>query len=222
MTLQLTRKWFRPAVVVLVVVIGLLALGIMIYAAHIRTSATALIKSAREIRSTADAQREIAAWRSRSGTQFWEESDHLGGDHNYDAHVDNIFLSRLRIVEPTNVTLGVTMNDGKLRSVTLVMFTGRLPSTTSGVWIQEWFDSRAVGDLRVNAKDRPWKATVEFSSVVPEPQREEAFALNTKCFVRPGGCKSAEDVLPAVWKLGAPLSGYLPQRFSALMPKHGG
>jgi hypothetical protein len=97
----------------------------------------------------------------------------------------------------------ITMRDGELRSIILVMFTGREPNTTSGVWVQEWFDSGAVNDFHVNQKDRPWKATVELSSAVPEAEREKAFALNAECFVRPKGCRSAEDILPAVWQLAA-------------------
>jgi hypothetical protein len=109
----------RKPVLVLVKIallgLALLAAGLVVYGMRIRGSATALINSAREIRTTADAEREIAAWRNRSGRQFWEESDHPGGDHNYDAQIENVLLSRFRVVEPTELTVGLTMNGGKTK-----------------------------------------------------------------------------------------------------------
>ncbi len=211
MTYRLTRKQVRAALVVFVVGGVLAAVGIVAYAEHLRSSATALINSARDIRTTADAEREITALGKQFGHQFWQESDHLGGDHNYNAQIENVLLSRLGVVEPTNISLGVTMNDGKLRCITLVMFTGRPPRTPSGVRIQEWFNSDSVSNFHVSAKDKPWKAAIEFTSAIPDVQREKAFLLNTKCFVQLGGCKSAQDILPTVWQLGAPLGSNLGQ-----------
>ncbi len=89
------------------------------------------------------------------------------------------------------------------------MTTGRHPSTTAGVWVQEWFGTGAVSSLHVNDKDRPWKATVDLSSTVLAAQREKAFSMSTKCFVKLGGCKSAEEILPGVWQLAAPTSSTL-------------
>lgn len=197
MTGLLTRKLILPGLAVLASAVVLSAIGIAVYAAHGRSLATALVDSARDIRTTEDANREIAAWRKRAGGQFWEESDRLGGDHNYDGQINNLSIARLRVVKPMAVTLGVTMHDGKLRCVTLLATAG--PST--GLWIQEWFDSDTSGHVHVGKKDRPWGAVVEFSASVPEAQRRKVFAVNTKCFVQFGGCKSAEDVLPAVWQL---------------------
>ena len=73
------------ALCVLVTAGILSALGTIAYLAHANALASALITSAREIRTKTDAEREIAEWRERSGENFWQESDHLGGDHNYDA-----------------------------------------------------------------------------------------------------------------------------------------
>jgi hypothetical protein len=55
---QLVRRVFKVlgALVSIVILIGL---GIAAYAAHLRTSARELIESARAIRTTADAEREI-------------------------------------------------------------------------------------------------------------------------------------------------------------------
>lgn len=209
MTNQLVPKRVRQVLVVLTIVIGLVAVGIVVYSAHLERVATALIGSVRDVRSTADAERVIAAWRNRSGQRFWQESDHLGGDHNYDGQIDNFLVSRLHILEPTGITVGFTMRGGELRSAVVIMTTGRKPNTTSSVWVQEWFEPDSLNRIHVVEKDKPWKATVEFSAVVSQSQREKAFAFNTKCFVQLGGCKSAEDILPAVWQLGTPLSSRL-------------
>jgi|SRR5215469_2791733 len=205
MSSRLIGKWMLPLLIAGGVGV-LLSVWLVAYAGHIRSSALALTESATRIRSTEDAEREIAYWRSRAGEHFWQESDHPGGDHNYDAQIENLLISRLRIVEPTEVTVGVTMRGGKLRCITLVMTTGRKPSTTSSVWIQEWFDVGGAGFIRVNEKGKPWRAIVDLTSDLPDAQRQKAFALNTRCFVQLGGCSSAAEILPTVWQLATTVS----------------
>ena len=195
---RLTRNWLRLLVVTLALVV-LLVLGITAYLAHIRATAVVLIESARDIRSTEDAQRQIAAWRKREGEQFWQENDHPGGQHSYDGQIENLLISRLHILEPTVVTVGVTMQSGQLQNVAVIIQSVRYP--TASVWVQEWFDSGPANRFHVVRKDRPRAAVVEFSASMPDAQREKAFALNTKCFVRPRGCGSAEDILPGIWQL---------------------
>jgi hypothetical protein len=196
---RLTPSAVRTVLAVLVVVVTSLGVGIASYAAHLRTKATALIVSAREIRTTADAEREIDGWNQREGKEFWTESDHPGGDHTYDGQIVNLPIARLRVVEPTVVTVGVTMRDGKLRSVTVIESTGWYP--VASVWIQEWFDPDVPKRFHVASKDRPSVAYVEFPSSLPDTPRRMAFALNTRCLVRLGGCRNADDILPGVWKL---------------------
>ena len=176
-------------------------LGLGIYAAHVRSSAQALINSAKAIRSTADAQREIAFWQRRSRESSWEQTSPQDGDRSFDTRVENGLLHRLHICPPTTAALTITTRDGQLRSIILVMFTGSVPNTTPGVWVQEWFDSGTATDLYVKQKDNPWKATVEFSSSVPEVEREKAFALNAGCLVKPWGCRSAQEILPDLGQL---------------------
>jgi hypothetical protein len=77
------------------------------------------------------------------------------------------------------------------------------------VWVQEWFGQDAPPRFRVNQKDRPWGAIVEFSGSVTESQRDRAMLFNAKCFVQFSGCKAAEDILPGVWQMGTPMSGYV-------------
>ena len=200
-------KLFRRIASTLALGLALLAVGIGAYAVYVRASATALINSARKIHSTADAEREIAIWRKRSGAHFWKESDHLGGEHNFDGQIENLSLARFGVVEPAAVTLSVTTRGRELRCITLMMTAGRRPMGTPSVWVQEWFDQGEAPLLRVSQKDKPRAAIVEFTESVPETQRIRALALNTKCFVQFNGCRSADDILPGVWQLDTLLGG---------------
>lgn len=189
-------RYVLRALLALVVLFGL---GIAVYLAHIRAPATALIKSARAIRTTADAEREIARWKARSGKDFWEESDHPGGDHNYDAQIVNFAVARLRLVQPTVVTVGITMRGGQLRCVSVIEMTGWQPVAV--VEINEWFDSGMPSRIHVSQGHTPLAATVEFPSSLAEDQRTKAFAVNTSCWVRRGRCKYVQDILPGIWQL---------------------
>jgi len=197
---RMSLRWLSTGLAILLVVVALSWwLGIAAYLTHLRASATALINSARGIRTTNDAEREIASWRERSGKDFWEETDHPGGDHNYDARVLNAAIARLRVVEPTEVIVSITIRDGRLRCVTVIEATGWYP--VASVFIQEWFDERMQNRFRVGSSRKPSTATVEFPSSMPETQRSRVFAVNTNCLLKTGGCKSAEDILPGVWQL---------------------
>jgi hypothetical protein len=189
----------RVLVAVLAPAFLLVVGGAAIYLNHIRSMATALIASAREIRSTQDAEREIAAWKARAGTDFWMENDHPGGDHTYDAQIVNLSIARFRIVQPTGVTVGLTMRDGKLHNVTVIESTGWYP--VASVWIQEWFDEELPNRIRVLGHRKPQDAVVEFPSSLPDEERKKAFAMNTKCLVLPSGCKTVGELLPGIWQL---------------------
>jgi hypothetical protein len=161
--------------------------------------ASALITSAYEIRTRTDADREIAAWSKRFGKDFWAESDSPGGDHNYDAQVVNLRLARLHIVQPTGLTVGITVRDGQLRSIAVIESTGWYP--VASVWVQEWFDEKLPKRIRVVGHRRPYAAWVEFPASLPEEQRKKAFALNTKCLVSSRICKNEEEILPGISQL---------------------
>ena len=76
------NRTIRVLIVAFALAVVLLAGGIATYLGHVRNMATALIASAREIRTTEDAERAIAVWKARAGNEFWTESDAPGGDHN--------------------------------------------------------------------------------------------------------------------------------------------
>jgi hypothetical protein len=178
---------------------ALCALGIVAYLERLHALASALVSSAQEIRTKTDADREITAWRKRFGRDFWVESDHAGGDHNYDAQIVNLSLARLHVVQPTELTVGITMRDGQLRSVSVIESTGWYP--VSFVWVQEWFDDKIPKRVRVLGHRRPYAAWVEFPASLPEDQRKRAFAINTKCLVSPRICKTEDEILPGISQL---------------------
>lgn len=184
----------------LVAGVALFGVGIAAYVSHVQASATALIRSARVIRTTADAEREIAAWRRRSGDEFWVESGE-GSEKTYKAQIAN-GIARLGFVELTEVTVDVTMHDGNLRRITVTEWTAWYPLVS--VWTQEWFDAGLGGvpnRLSISRIGKPSAAAVVFSSSLRDDQRTRAFAFNTKCLVQPSLCKTAEDILPGVWHL---------------------
>jgi hypothetical protein len=106
---------YRRVATALLLAITLFAAALLVYGACLRATAKALIKSAREIRSTADAEREIASWRGRRLTNFYEEPTlppDLGGDKVYAVQVPNTALSRLRLVRPAWVGMAIRFRSG--------------------------------------------------------------------------------------------------------------
>jgi predicted dehydrogenase len=143
----------RTIVIFLAAATLLSVIGAEIYAYRVRAKAQELVESALRIGSTADAKREIEDMRKRFGNSFWEESDHMGGDHNYDAQVHNLSVARFLIVAPTVLNMGVAIRNGQLHYVILTMASGRggfAPS--AGVWIQEWFDPSQTSHMHVSEK----------------------------------------------------------------------
>jgi hypothetical protein len=201
---SLTRHWVRTGLTVLVAAPALLGIAGAACAIHLCVSARALINSARVIRTTADAEREIASWRRRSGNEFWVENRDVAPEKTYKAEIVNLGIARLGFVELTGVTLEITMHDGNLRRITVTEWTAWYPLVS--VWIQEWFDAGLPNRLYVGRTGQPSSATVVFSSSLRDEQRTKAFAVNTNCLVRPSSCKTADDILPGVWHLDSDVS----------------
>ncbi|MGO8792470.1 MAG: hypothetical protein ACLQVL_34495 [Terriglobia bacterium] len=196
------RKTSRRVLTALLSAFLLFAALAVLDGVWVRASARALIESAKDIRTTADAERQISVWRGSTLAEVIEERPNRFGEQNYTIRLTNSILWRIRVVPPTVLGMTIIMRRGDLRSIIVVMTSGWRPNTTSGVWVQEWFDSDASGTFHVGLSRRPLSGTVEFSSSIPEPERSKAFALNADCFVNLGGCGSAEDILPGVWQLG--------------------
>jgi hypothetical protein len=184
----------RAGFAILIAGMVLFGLGIVAYGIHVCASATALIDSASEIRTTADAEREFAKWRKRLGKQSWMESDDSGRGGNYYARIANRAIARLHIVEPSEVTVRVTVRDGELLCVTVDISTPVAP-----VMIQEWFKPGMGNRFALSyIKGAVPIARVQFPSSLPDVERSSGFAVRTRCLVLPRGCDSGEDVLPVI------------------------
>jgi hypothetical protein len=193
-----TRRWVRRGLAVFVAVPVLLGIGGAAYAIHLYASARALINSAREIRTTEHAEREIAAWKKRSGNQFWVESSDFS-EKTYKAEIVNLQMARLGLMELTGVTVEITFQRGKLLTITVAETTGWFP--LASVWMREWFDVGVQNRLLVSRRGYPSAAVVSFPSSVSENQRAKVFALKPNCLARPSVCKTAAGILPDVWQL---------------------
>jgi hypothetical protein len=191
---RLTHHWVRAVFAVLVAGTALFGLGIAAYAIHVCASATALIDSASETRTTGDAEREFAKWRKRLGKESWMESDDSGRGGNYYARIVNRAIARYHIVEPSEVTVRVTVQDGELLCVTVDISTSVAP-----VVIQEWFKPGMQNRFTLSyIKGAVPIARVQFPSSLPDDERRNGFAVRTRCLVLPRGCDRGEDVLPVI------------------------
>ena len=191
---RLTSHRVRAGLVVLVVGIALFGLGIAACAVRVCASATALIDAASEIRTRADAEREIAKWRKRLGKESWTELDESGRGGNYYARIANLPIARFHVAAPSNVILRVTTANGELLSVVVFVNT-----PTASVAIQEWFKPDMQNRFYLSyIKGAVAMARVEFPASLPNAERSKGFAVKTRCLVWPGGCKDAEDVLPVI------------------------
>jgi hypothetical protein len=199
-TARLGRLLIGAAGVLLVFLIG-----VEIYAYRVQAKAQALVESALSVRSTDDAKGIIKEFRKRFGPSFWQESDHPGGQHQFDAQIYNEAAARFRIVQPTLLGISITMKDGELYYVLLLMETGRDsgPLPTDAIWTQEWFETPPKPFIHVSMNRRPWSATVDFGSAVTDDQRRKCFGLRTSCFTKFRACRAADELLPGVWNLAA-------------------
>jgi hypothetical protein len=193
------RMWFRRSSLVLIVGLLLLAVSIAAYAAHVRRRAATLIRAASQIRSTADAKQQITVWQ-RDSQGYSESQSPDGGGRAYQTRVGNGLLAAFRLVPKTDVSLEVVTRSGELQLVVLGMYTER-----SSVWVQEDFAAKASGSLSVNTQrdgsGKPLKTVIMFPAGLDETRKKSAFALTSNCFVRPGGCESADEILPSLREL---------------------
>jgi hypothetical protein len=199
---RLTHHWGLAGLAVLVIGTGAFGLGITAYAFHVCASATALIDSASQIRTTADAEREIASWKRNMGSDSWVESDDAGRGGNYYARIANRGIARMHFVESSEIIIRVTIKNGELLSVSIFVNTPRAP-----VAVQEWFETGMQDRFYLSyIKGTVPEARVQFAATIPDAKRRKGFAINTTCLVQPGGCKRAGDVLPVIRELESGVS----------------
>ena len=180
------------------VVLGacLLLFSMALYAWNVQRETRKLINSAAEIRSLADAERQIARWRRASGT-YTESQSPDGAGRACSLQKGNGILSTLRIVPSTGVTVEAITHSGKLELVVIGVYTNR-----SSVWLQEVFGAESSYGIKVNLQRDPngevVKALLTFPSGLDENKKHAAFSLNSNCFVTPGGCHAAREFLPTL------------------------
>jgi hypothetical protein len=199
---SLGKSYGRKTVVAASVSLALISvcvLGAFAYARWLHRLASALVTSAYEIRTKSDADRTIDEWKKRHGKDFWMESDHPGGEHSYDAIVENLALARLHLAQPTGITVGITMHNGQLWSVFVGEQTGWYP--VAAVSITEWFDDTLPKRVVASGNRRPYVAWVKFPASIPEDQRKNAFGFNIECLLPRQVCDREDKILPAISRL---------------------
>jgi len=177
----------------------LLIVGLAFYAQHVRASAQALISSAGQIRSAADAERQIAVWRQQFPRGYEESQSTDGIGHAFKFEVRSGLLSTFHVVPSTGVSVQVSTRSDRLLRIVVGMYTEQ-----ASVWIQEEFsdDSQVFRvDSQKDRSDIPMKTIVTLGSGTAESTRAKAFALNVNCLMKPGGCKSAQEMLFTVRQL---------------------
>ena len=199
------NRWgWRGLLVCLISMIAVAAV-VGIYAIHLRTSAQALIASAKQIRSPSEAEDQIALWRRNFRGKYSEEPGD-DGSRVCQVRLDNRLLYWLHLVPPTQLTVSIEMREKSLRGIFVVMTTQANGSASA--WVQETFigttrstDRRALYvDDRLDGSGRPWKTTVELTSEVSPAEKEKAFSVDARCLVKIGGCRNAAEILPSVWQ----------------------
>ena len=119
----------------------------------------------------------------RFGDSFWEESDHLGGDHNYDAQVHNLSIARFLIAAPTVLNRGVAIRNGQLRYVVVTMASGQRGLAPSAhVWIQEWFGPAQPSHTHVSGREGTDRGPPQSTSLRRYPMQYASKPLD---YVRP-------------------------------------
>lgn len=197
LTVNRSHRRIQRCVLAGCALVFLLAACVGGYALHVRASAQALISSASQIHSIADAERQAAIWRQSRGYEEYRSPD--GTHQTYKSEVRSGLLSTLHLVPSTGVLVQVSTRSGELLRVVIGMYTEQ-----SSVWIQEEFSQDSQGFRVDSQKDQsaaPVKTIVTLGSGTSESTRARAFALNANCLMKPGGCKNAEEMLSTIRQL---------------------
>jgi hypothetical protein len=191
------RRAVRWVLLTVTLITGVLVLGTTAYAVHLHFISAALITSAREIRTTGDAQREINAWSKHIGSESWTDSYDEGHATRYFVRVSNRGISRLHLAAWSALTMRVTLRDERLLSVSLEMETPTAP-----VVVEERFKSGMPDKFYLSyLKAAVPIARLQFFSSIPDTQRRRAFTIRTRCLLVPHLCTSVEDVVPVISNL---------------------
>jgi hypothetical protein len=189
-----------------VVIAAVVTIG---YGLILRRSAERLVRSAMEVRSSADVEHTTERWRRQYGHKFTERGSH--GDRTYDVVLTNEPLFQLHLVPFVYLLASITTTDYQLRAVTVSMYVEPRGKAQKLILVQEDFSQPTTAVFRVqplpyNQIGTVRRAKVYLSAGVSESQRLDAFSVNTSCLTRFSGCDTPQQMLPAVKELAAPSS----------------
>jgi len=200
-----SKRWMWLSLVTCFVLLAFLASVVALYAVYLQYSASNLILSAKQLSPTSDTNKQIAIWRRQFQAKYSEETN-ANGNRVCEIRLNNGLLSLLRLVPKTQLIVSMEKRQEQLLAVFVVMSTEA--NGSASVWIQELFVGKTRSadpkqlyvDGRRDGSGRPWKTVVELTGALPAAEKERAFAIDTKCLVRFGGCRDASQIMPSVWR----------------------
>jgi len=215
------HRWLLLLACLLGAVAGVSAGLAAAYSIRLQRSARAILDSAVQIRTTADAAREVAWWRKRFGNNYQEYQN--GDYHCYQVILyPSPLLTLMRMVHATDLNVMAATQDGTLHHIIVSMSSGR-PGEVSSVWVGESFASHKRNGLVVDGTEIPGYALVTTGVSLTADQtddttRMEAFALDTHCFLPWHRCGRPEDILPTLTMLAIEADGRRPNSRSSEPP----
>lgn len=188
--------WFKLGLLVLGTAALVLSVTITAYGMYLRRSAAALITSAEQIHSAADARKWIGA-AQRAARNYTETSSPDGLGRAHKVELSNSLLSSLRLVPSTGMFMQVSTRSGALDTLVVGIYTNN-----ASVWLQEEFTAGDAEkdhlDIQRAESGQPLKAIFTFSDKLDPAKRKAIFDLDVNCLVKLGGCTNAEEILPAL------------------------
>jgi hypothetical protein len=189
----------------IVVIAAALTIG---YGLMLRRSAERLVRSAMEVRSSTDVARIAEMWRRKYGREFIENGTQ-DGNRTYNVVITNEFLHKLRLVPFTYLLTSIITKDHQPQTVIVSMYVEPQNSIRKAIWVQEDFSEPSTLFRVQTFPDNQMetvRAKVSLSGGVPDPQRSDAFNVNTSCLIRFSGCETPQQMLPAVKEISSPSS----------------
>jgi len=118
----------------------------------------------------------------------------------------NSLLSLLHLAPPTGLDSFLRFHDGIL--VNRETYLGQ--GLCCVVYVREDLPSSQTATLKSSfsrklqrdGTGRPWKAIVYLTPQAIQQEKDLAYSFNLRCLYKIGGCKTAEELSPAIWKKG--------------------
>ncbi len=199
----------RYLVWVLVAALFLGVLGVTVGVFQTKRKAQQLLRVMQAIKpgytTLAEAQRLTEQFRGKR----WTEGDCAGGECRIEMWLDNLWLSRIRLATPTALSASVSIREGRVVGLGVVLKTWRGDYDWFGVLVAEdgcypcYPDQKPYKvTLKVDELGRPWETLVDLTAGSTPSQRQQAYQLNLNCLTKIGSCKDSREMLPSVWQDG--------------------